>query len=116
MKILISLIVLLSIFSGCNSYDDELEVNASQSANLQDGRVVYESIGCGACHGSDAQTSALGVSRIIAQFDTERDIQNALFYLKSNGKDRNSIMVDIAQGLNEQMILDVSTYVHSLKL
>ena len=116
MKLFTSIFIMLAIFSGCNNYEDELNQNSTQDANLQDGKLVFETVGCGGCHGGDAQTSALGVSRIIAQIDTKRDIENALYYLKTNGAGRNSAMVDVAQGLNEQMMLDVAAYVHSLKL
>ena len=102
--------------SGCNSYTEALEEAPVLSGDILAGAKVFERVGCGGCHGEDAQSSALGVSRIIAQIDTSRDIENALYALQSPTSDRNSVMKNVAADLSAQDIVDVAQYVHSLKI
>lgn len=105
----------LILFSGCNDYDDALAQANKQEADINAGLTVFTSHNCAACHGDDAGTSALGISRIIAAIDTPRDIENALFTLKAAEADREAIMQQQAQSLSTQEILDVAAYIASLR-
>ena len=115
MKIaIIGLVVIMLV--GCGEqYQNISEQSALLSdANVLAGKEVFENFGCIGCHGDDARTSALGVSRIIAEIETKRDIENALFTLKNEESDRKSIMKDQAQALSTQNILDVAAYIDLL--
>jgi len=114
-KLVVSVALVTIGLSGCNNYSDELKEAPVLSGNAQAGAKVFDRIGCGGCHGEDAQTSALGVSRIIAQIDKVRDIENALYTMQSLTSDRHEVMKGIASNLNSQDIVDVAQYVHSLK-
>ena len=56
-------------------------------------------------------TSALGVSRIIVDIETEQYVQNALYSLRAQVPNRDPIMLNEAQYLSDQEILDLSTYI-----
>ena len=104
------------MLSGCDSYSENIQNSPTLSADIRKGAKVFERVGCGACHGDNAQISALGVSRIIAQIGTARDIENALNTLQIPTSNRHNAMKNIAKELSEQDIIDVALYVNSLKI
>ena len=105
------------LFTGCNpnTYEDALNEAPKLEGNLLAGQTAYQTYNCASCHGEDASTSALGMSRIISQIDTIRDIENSLLALQYPLSARSSIMKDIASKLNDQEVIDLSTYIISLK-
>ncbi len=115
MKTKITILMTLLLVSGCGTYDDALNDLPILDANTEAGKDVYATYNCAGCHGNDGRTEALGVSRIIVDIDTERDIQNALYTLQSVTSDRDTRMKGIAQQLSSQEIIDVAAYVASLK-
>jgi len=82
------------------------------SADLGAGTALFSSKGCTSCHGYDGGTVALGVSRIIVDIATERDVQNALYSLRAQIPGRDSIMLSQAKDLTDQEIVDLSTYIY----
>lgn len=117
MKILpiIALSISALLLSGCNNYEEALKEAPVLSANINAGLAVFEKYNCASCHGQDARTSALGVSRIIPEIDTARDVENALYALQSLTSDRHPVMKGVAANLNSQEIVDVASYVNSLQ-
>lgn len=111
MKVYILITVTLLSLTGCNNYSDQLKEAPVITGNTEAGKSVYETYSCAACHGNDGQTSALGVSRIIADIDDKRDIENALYALQSLTSDRHEAMKSVAAGLNSQEIVDVAAYI-----
>ena len=110
--ILLSVLVTL-LFTGCGeTYEESLEeASTTSSADLGAGADLYSSKGCTGCHGVDGGTSALGVSRIIVDIGTERDVQNALYSLRAQVPQRDPIMLNEAKELTDQEIIDLSTYI-----
>lgn len=111
-----SVAMLLVMFSGCDQYDAaDAQRFANQDANAAEGSRLFASYGCTGCHGNDARTPALGISRIIADIDTARDVENALFTLKYHpAPDRANQMVGIASGLNDDDIRSLAAFIASL--
>ncbi len=109
------LLLSMAFFIGCNNHKDALSETSNLSSNVQEGAQLYEMKGCTSCHGQDGKTPAFGESRLISQFDTQKDIENALFALRANAPGRNAIMVKGASNLTDQEILDLSSYIYSLK-
>jgi len=70
--------------------------------------------GCNGCHGNDGRTPALGVSQIIADIDDAQTVKDLLTYLKNDGTGKNSFMVDVAQGLSDEEINNLSAYIATL--
>ena len=97
--------------SGCNNYSDQLKEAPPLSGDSAAGREVFKTYSCAGCHGDDGRTPALGVSRIIADMDDARDVENALFALQSLTSDRHDAMKSVAADLSTQEIVDVSVYI-----
>lgn len=114
MKIYLLALLILLTFNGCNNYQDELNKTNASSGNIQAGLNVFNQFACANCHGADGKTPALGVSRIITDISTIRDVENALFALKSTDSSRNQIMKDEAAKLSKQDIIDLAAYIKSL--
>lgn len=70
--------------------------------------------GCNNCHGDDGRTSALGVSRIIADIDDAAVVKDLLTYLKNDGTGKHSAMVGVAQGLSDEEIDNLSAFIATL--
>lgn len=103
------------LLAGCGDYNSSLNEAPLLDADSGAGKTVFDTYNCAVCHGEDGSVMALGVSRIITQIDTVRDIENALYTLQSQPSDRDQRMKDIAQELTPQEIVDVAAYVESLK-
>ena len=102
------------LFTGCgDTYEKSLqETKGLSSADLGAGANLFTSKGCSGCHGVDAGTSALGISRVIADIATERDVQNALYALRAQVENRDAIMLNEAKDLTDQEIIDLSNYIY----
>ena len=111
-KVWIFLLISL-LYTGCGeTYEESLKKSSLlSSADLGEGANLFSSKGCTGCHGIGGGISALGVSRIIVDITTERDVQNALYTLRAQTVGRNSIMLDVAKDLTDQEIIDLSTYI-----
>jgi len=111
---LLTLSLISILFIGCgDTYQASSDAQSSvQSPNLSAGADLYASKGCSGCHGVDGGTSALGVSRIIVDIASERDVQNALYSLRAQVPQRDAIMLAQAQDLSNQEILDLATYIY----
>lgn len=108
-------ILVMTILTACGTYEETLNDVPVLDANVDAGRDIFSANGCSGCHGADGGTMALGVSRIIAQIDTQRDIENALFALQSDASDRDARMKPYAQALSPQEIVDVAAFIATLK-
>ena len=113
LKTFILPILVMLVYTGCGeSYEASLEeLSELSSADLSAGANLFASKGCTGCHGVDGGTSALGVSRIIVDIRSERDVQNALYALRAQVQRRDPIMLNEAKDLSDQEIIDLSTYI-----
>ena len=112
LKTFILPIWVMLVYTGCGeTYEASLEELSELSADLGAGADLFTSKGCTGCHGVDGGTSALGVSRIIVDIETERDVQNALYALRAQVPRRDPIMLNEAKDLGDQEIIDLSTYI-----
>ena len=112
-KTYVLLVGVALFYAGCgDTYEASLEeVSALTLADLGAGAALFDAKGCTGCHGVDGGTSALGVSRIIVDIETERDVQNALYSLQSQVPNRDPIMLNEAKDLSDQEIIDLSSYI-----
>lgn len=110
---LTTLFCLALLIAGCGTYEDSLNSVPVLSGNTEAGRAVYQTYSCDACHGADGQTPALGVSRIIADLNDPRDVENALLVLQLPESNREGAMKSVAASLNAQEIADVAAFVAS---
>lgn len=109
------IILTLAFLAGCGTYQDSLDNVPLLAADAEAGRAVFELYNCAVCHGADGQSMAPAGSRIIAQIDTQRDIENALYALQASASNRNDTMKAIASGLSSQEIVDVAAFIATLK-
>ncbi len=72
---------------------------------------------CASCHGVDGQTKPLGVDNIIARYGDAKLITQKLKDMRDNGNpnNRNSAMVNVASGLSDEAIINLSAFVATLK-
>ncbi len=72
---------------------------------------------CSSCHGADGQTKPLGVDNIIAKYGDAALIEQKLRDMRDNGNpnNRNSAMVNVASGLSDTAITNLSAFVATLK-
>ena len=82
------------------------------------GRAIFTNPSkCAACHGADGQTKPLGVDNIIARYGDATLISSKLKDMRDNGnpQNRNPAMVNVAQGLSDEAIINLSAFVATLK-
>ncbi len=72
---------------------------------------------CSSCHGADAQTPPLGVDNVIAKYGDAALIEQKLRDMRDNGNpnNRHSAMVNVASGLSDTAITNLSAFVATLK-
>jgi len=72
---------------------------------------------CKSCHGADGQTKPLGVDNIIAKYGDAALIEQKLRDMRDNGNpnNRDSAMVNVASGLSDTAITNLSAFVATLK-
>ena len=72
---------------------------------------------CSSCHGSDGQTKPLGVDNIIASYGDASLIEQKLRDMRDNGNpsNRHSAMVNVASGLSDTAITNLSAFIATLK-
>lgn len=107
--------MMTALMGGCGTYEDALKQVPLLEADAEAGRAVYAQYGCAGCHGEDGSVMALGVSRIIAEIATQRDIENALFALRAPDALRDDVMKGVALGLTPQEMTDVAAFIATLK-
>lgn len=82
------------------------------------GRAIFtDPAKCSRCHGMDGQTKPLGVDNIIARYGDADLIATKLKDMRDNDnpQNRDSFMVDIAKGLSDDAITNLSAFVATLK-
>lgn len=97
----------------------ELEPEAMEapvSADLEAGQEKFSNT-CAVCHGDDGKTPALGKSIKIGEVGDAVTLEGYLRNMKDNGIDsgKDPIMVNIAQGLGDDEIVNLSAYIATLK-
>jgi predicted lipoprotein with Yx(FWY)xxD motif len=72
---------------------------------------------CAKCHGADGQTKPLGVDNVIAKYGDAKLISQKLKDMRDNGNpnNRDAFMVDIAKGLSDEAIINLSAFIATLK-
>lgn len=72
---------------------------------------------CSSCHGIDGQTPPLGVDNVIAKYGDAALIEQKLRDMRDNGNpsNRHSAMVNVARGLSDDAITNLSAFVATLK-
>lgn len=72
---------------------------------------------CSRCHGADGQTKPLGVDNVIARYGDPALIEQKLRDMRDNGnpQNRDQLMVNIAKGLSDEAITNLSAFVATLK-
>jgi len=83
-----------------------------EGGGLEAGKKRFE--GCASCHGKDGLNKAFGISIKIGELDDPAKVETLLRFMKNDGTGKNSTMVDIAKGLSEQEIKDLSAYIGTL--
>ena len=72
---------------------------------------------CSSCHGVDGLTRPLGVNNVIARYGDAALISQKLKDMRDNGNpnNRHSAMVNVASGLSDEAIINLSAFVATLK-
>ena len=85
------------------------------ASDVEIGKEKFNST-CVACHGSNGERKALGISKIIANISDAGVIEKLLKDIRDNGKEsgRNMAMVNIASGLSNEDIENLSAYISTL--
>jgi len=81
-------------------------------ADVEAGKSKYAS--CASCHGPDGLNRAFGISIKIGELDDPAKVEPLLNYMKNDGQGKNSTMVNIAKGLSDKEIKDLSAYIGTL--
>jgi len=117
MKTIIYTTLSVLLLTGCkpNTYDEALAEAPLIEGNVAAGQLVWDAKACASCHGPDGKTAAGGISRIIPDIGLPRDIENSLIALSYPLSDRDAVMKDIASGLGDQEVIDLSEYIYSLR-
>lgn len=82
------------------------------------GKVIFTNPAkCASCHGVDGQTPPLGVDNVIAKYGDAALIEQKLRDMRDNGNpnNRHSAMVNVASGLSDTAITNLSAFVATLK-
>lgn len=85
---------------------------------VEKGKAIFtDPAKCSSCHGVDGQTKPLGVDNIIARYGDAKLITQKLKDMRDNGNpnNRNAAMVNVAQGLSDEAIINLSAFVATLK-
>jgi len=69
---------------------------------------------CASCHGVGGNEQAFGTSILLSKLGTAAEVETLINYMKNDGTGKNPAMVNIAKGLSEQKIKDVSAYIETL--
>jgi len=82
-------------------------------ADVAAGQTLFNN--CASCHGTNGDVSALGESILLSSgIDTAEQAETLINYMKNDGTGKNATMVNIAKGLSDQQIKDVSAYIATL--
>jgi len=105
-----------------------VEVSAQKTSTLSDSPYTAEAAArgeaiftdptkCSSCHGTDGKTPPLGIDNVIAKYDDATLIAQKLKDMRDNANpnNRHSSMVNVASGLSDDSITDLSAFVATLK-
>ena len=82
------------------------------------GEVIFtDPAKCAGCHGADGQMLPLGVDNVIAKYGDAALIDQKLKDMRDNGNpnNRHQLMVNVASGLSNEAIINLSAFVATLK-
>jgi len=82
------------------------------------GQVIFtDPAKCTSCHGADGKTKPLGVDNVIARYGDAALIEQKLRDMRDNGNpnNRHVAMVNVANGLSDEAITNLSAFVATLK-
>ena len=82
------------------------------TTDIEAGKSKFQA--CASCHGTDGLTQAFGISIKIGELDDANKVNTLLNFMRNDGSGKNSTMVDIAKGLSEEEILNLSAYIGNL--
>ena len=88
------------------------------AAAAEKGKAIFtDPAKCSRCHGTDGQTKPLGVDNVIARYGDAALIEKKLRDMRDNGNpnNRDSAMVNVASGLSDTAITNLSAFVATLK-
>lgn len=86
------------------------------AADIGAGKIEFEKK-CVSCHGKNAERKALGISRVIANITSEKEILKLLSNIKKDGKksEKNMAMVNAVINLSKQDFSNLAAYIVTLK-
>ena len=86
------------------------------TADVEAGKAKFDST-CLACHGTNGERKALGISQVIADIGDIEKIKELLTNIRDNGASsgKNMAMVNTVSGLSDEEILNLSAFVATLK-
>ena len=96
----------------------EVKASPYTAEAVEKGRTIFTNPAkCARCHGADGQTKPLGIDNVIAKYGDAKLITQKLKDMRDNGNpnNRDSIMVNIAKGLSDEAIIDLSAFIATLK-
>lgn len=96
----------------------EVEVSPYTAEAVEKGRVIFtDPAKCASCHGADGQTKPLGIDNVIAKYGDAALITQKLKDMRDNGNpnNQNASMVNVAKNLSDEAIINLSTFVATLK-
>ena len=98
------LLILVAIFS-----------QSLMALDIEAGKEKFNST-CVACHGSNGERKALGISQVIAEIGDAGVIEGLLKNIRDNGKEsgKNMAMVNTVSGLSDEDIANLSAYISTL--
>lgn len=72
---------------------------------------------CASCHGADGQTPPLGIDNVIAKYGDAALLDQKLKDMRDNGNpsNRHAAMVNVASGLSDEAIVNLSAFMATLK-
>jgi len=82
-------------------------------ANIAAGEEKFKN--CASCHGTTGNERAFGTSILLgSEISTATEAENLINFMKNDGTGKNATMVNIAQGLSDQEIKDLSAFIGTL--
>ena len=104
-----------------------LEISAKNSSEVvaspytaeavEKGKAIFTNpTKCAKCHGADGATKPLGIDNVIAKYNNAKLITQKLKDMRDNGNpnNRDEIMVNIAKGLSDEAIINLSAFIATL--
>jgi predicted lipoprotein with Yx(FWY)xxD motif len=95
-----------------------LEASPYTAEAAEKGKTIFtNATKCARCHGADGQTKPLGVDNVIAKYGDAALIAQKLKDMRDNGnpQNRDSAMVTISKNLSDEVIINLSAFIATLK-